>query len=279
MLFVKCRLVALAVGLAGLTFVSAPIHAGTVGFASHRAVYDLALDHSEQAPNLSDLSGRIVMEFTGSQCDGYSMALRFLTEIYDPDGERRVTDARTVTFEDGDGAGFNFKNEVFVDKTLSEETRGSASRTNSGVSVELTKPGEKNFVLDESVVFPTEQIERIIEAALRHQNFMQIDVYDGAEGGEAVYSTTAVIGPSLNNSDDIGDEIAAMEGGVSGLQHWRVAVSYFNQETAGERTPIYVMSFILYENGVSRQLKIDYGDFAITGRLSGLEMLPADSCP
>ena len=58
-----------------------------------------------------------------------------------------------------------------------------------------------------------------------------------------------------------------------------MTVSYFDQETHGEQTPIYVMSFVLYENGISRHLKIDYGDFAIVGRLTGLEMLPLTPCP
>lgn len=252
--------------------------AGAVGFAAHRAVYDLDLDPSEGKDGLVHLSGRIVVEFSGSSCEGYSTALRYVTDISRSDGDRRLTDMRTVTFEEGDGAGLEFKIEVYVDRQLSEESRGSASRTESGVAVALTKPGEKNFTLDSSVVFPTKQVERLIEAGLNDQNFLQIDVYDGTDGGERVYSTTAVIGGSDAN-DDIDDESAAVEAGLSSLEQWLVTISYFDQDTTGEATPNYVLSFVLYENGVSRRLKIDYGNFAIIGRLADLELLPLEPCP
>jgi EipB-like len=256
-----------------------PASAGGIGLAAHRAVYDLMLDRSEQADDLADMSGRIVMEFTGSECGGYSVALRFVTEIADQDGDLRITDARTETFEDRDGGGFKFSNETFIDEALTEESRGRANRTGDGVSVALIKPTKKSFILDKSVVFPTEQIIQIIEAAKRDVNFLQIDVYDGSEDGETVYATTVVVGDGSTNSTDIGDEVATREAGVAGLRHWPVTVSYFEQLGTGEQTPIYVMSFILYENGVSRDLKIDYGDFAIVGRLSGLEMFATERCP
>ena len=253
--------------------------AGTVSLAAHRAIYDLMLDQSEQAPDMADMSGRIVMEFSGSRCSGYSVALRFVTEISDQAGDLRVTDARTQTYEEGDGASFKFSNETFIDENLSEQSRGKANRTDDGIAVALTKPSKKDFVLDKSIVFPTAQIVQIIEAAQRDQNFLQIDVYDGSEDGETVYATTVVVGAGSTSSLDIGDEVAAKEAGVSGLRHWPVTVSYFDQTGEGEQTPIYVMSFILYENGISRHLKIDYGDFAIVGRLTGLEMLAPAQCP
>lgn len=272
------RLIALSVVSTACLVAAAPASAN-VALATYRAVYDLVLDKSDQSGDLADLNGRIVMEFTGSVCGGYSVALRFVTEVADPEGARRITDARTTTHEEGDGHGFTFTNETFVDEALTEESKGSANRTENGVDVALTKPGEKKFLLDDSVVFPTEQVEKIIEAAHRGDRFFQMDVYDGSEDGETVYSTAVVVGKGSNAEHDLGEETAANEAGMSGLWHWPVTVSYFDGEGEGEQTPIYVMSFVLYENGVSRHLKIDYGDFAIVGRLSDLDMIPAKDCP
>jgi hypothetical protein len=273
------RLIALAAAPAVFLGVAWPASAAGMSLATYRAVYDLVLDKSDDSTDLADLNGRIVMEFTGSACGGYSVALRFVTEIADPEGARRVTDARTTTYEEGDGDAFRFTNETFVDEALTEQSKGEASRTDNGVDVALTKPGEKKFLLDDSVVFPTEQVEKIIEAARRGENFFQMDVYDGSEDGETVYSTAVVVGKASNAAHDIGDETAAREAGMAGLWHWPVTVSYFDGEGDGEQTPIYVMSFVLYENGVSRHLKIDYGDFAIVGRLSDLDMIPSKACP
>ena len=273
------RLIALSAALAALACMGAPALAAGVTLATYRAVYDLVLDKTDDSTDLADLNGRIVMEFTGSACGGYSVALRFVTDIADPEGARRITDARTTTFEAGDGEGFRFTNETFVDEALTEESKGEASRTDNGVDVALTKPGTQKFLLDDEVVFPTEQIEKIIAAAHRGESFFQMEVYDGSEDGETVYSTAVVVGKGSNAAHDVGDETAANEAGVAGLWHWPVTVSYFDGEGDGEQTPIYVMSFVLYENGVSRHLKIDYGDFAIVWRLSDLDMIPAKDCP
>ena len=41
---------------------------------------------------------------------------------------------------------------------------------------------------------------------------------------------------------------------------------------------MYVMSFELYENGVSRALKLDYGSFTLAGELEDLKVQPAPPC-
>ena len=65
-----------------------------------------------------------------------------------------------------------------------------------------------------------------------------------------------------------------------GLKRWPVTISYFDRTTkGGEQTPVYAISFQIYENGVSRALVLDYGDFAVSGEMSQLQMNPSRSCP
>jgi hypothetical protein len=39
------------------------------------------------------------------------------------------------------------------------------------------------------------------------------------------------------------------------------------------------MNFMLYENGVTRELIMDYGDYALSGTLESIEALDRESCP
>jgi hypothetical protein len=39
------------------------------------------------------------------------------------------------------------------------------------------------------------------------------------------------------------------------------------------------LSFQLYENGISRALRLDYGDFVLAGEMTSLELLPTPPCP
>jgi hypothetical protein len=65
------------------------------------------------------------------------------------------------------------------------------------------------------------------------------------------------------------------------MSYWPVTIAYFDplSETGGESLPEYRIGFKLYDNGITRDLTMDYGDFALSGTLANLEMLaPAKPC-
>ena len=58
---------------------------------------------------------------------------------------------------------------------------------------------------------------------------------------------------------------------------WPVDIAYFDEATeGGEDTPEYRISFKLYENGLTRDLDMDYGDFTIHGQLVDLAVFEPD---
>jgi hypothetical protein len=58
-----------------------------------------------------------------------------------------------------------------------------------------------------------------------------------------------------------------------------VTVSYFERnKPASDQTPVYSISFELYENGVSRTLVLDYNNFSISGVLKALELKDSKPC-
>ncbi len=60
-----------------------------------------------------------------------------------------------------------------------------------------------------------------------------------------------------------------------------MTISYFDQarkKPEGEQTPVYAIGFELYENGISRALTLDYGDFVVVGEMSQLELKDAPAC-
>ena len=253
--------------------------AGPIGLAAHRAVYDLALADAGDNAGMASVNGRLVMEISGSECAGYKSRLRFVTQTEDSEGDSQVTDSRSTTFESADGAVLEFTNETYTDDRLAEQSSGKAKRVGKGIAVALTKPSSKNVALPHAVVFPAEQMERIIASAESGEAFVHLDVYDGSEDGETIFETAGVIGRPSTASDDVGSETAVATAGIAGLRHWPLTISYFDKSETGDNPPFYVMSFIVYENGVGRALKIDYGDFALTGTLTGLELLPSAPCP
>ena len=276
MLRFPSRLHALAV-LAAALF-PAPVGAG-VGLAPHRAVYDVKLDQARSGANVAGLTGRMVIELKGSDCEGYTVDFRLVTQFSDADGKRNVTDLRSSTFESGNAESFRFITQNFMNRELREETKGAAQRKDgSGIDVSLDKPRKTRFALKPDVLFPTQHLKRIIATAMEGGRTLQVPVFDGSETGEKVYQTAAVIGgPAAAEEPRNGAPDSAL---LHGTTRWPVTISYY--ETAadtGEQTPVYEVSFDLYANGVSRGLLLDYGDFSIRGALTEIDALPQPSCP
>lgn len=270
-------LVVVAASLLGMTGASIALSPGPakLPFATHQAVYDLRLDSGgKSSDTVSDAEGRMVYDFSGSRCDGYNTKLRFVTRISDGEGNSRLTDVATSTFEDGDGKSFSFATKSYVDGSLAEDSTGSAEREDGKLHVTLAKPKTERFDIAPSFQFPNQHLMAIIDAAMRGERFVQVGLFDGSEKGEKPYATSAVIGAPNAGADDLSDEATARSAGIANLRHWPVTLSYFDEKATGEPSPAYELSFIVYENGVTRRMRLDYGDFALTGKLVRLDMKP-----
>ena len=249
------------------------------GLLPHRAVYDMHLGDADDSASIQGVAGRIVTEFTGSVCDGFTTSFRFVSRISDQDGGTRLTDLRTTSFETADGGTFQFVTQNYVDQVLTEETKGVATRGPADTVVDLVKPAAKQVTLKGEPLFPTQHIIDVIAAAAAGRTILTAPLYDGGETGEKLMLTTAVIGQPAAGDDAPAEDDGAMVAKLGGARRWPVRLSYFDANAPqGEQTPLYEISFLLYESGISRRLVLDYGDFTIIGRLSSLELLPTTPC-
>jgi hypothetical protein len=246
----------------------------------HRAIYEMTLDGARSASGITGIDGRMVFEFTGSPCDGYSLNMRMVTQMTDTQGQTNLTDLRSSTWEQGDGKKFRFQSAQYLNDKLGDVTMGRAVRADPSetVKVNLSQPSRAELDLSGQVFFPTEHSIALIEKAVSGQSLFQARIYDGSEKGRKVYETTAFIGTEIKpGTDDAKLEAPAKEKKLGELPSWPVSIGYFEPKD-GDLTPSYQIDFRLYENGVSRELLIDYGDFSIQGTLTSLEYLQAKDC-
>jgi len=246
----------------------------------HRAIYEMTLDEARSASGITGIDGRMVFEFTGSACDGYSLNMRMVTQMTDTQGQTNLTDLRSSTWEQGDGKKFRFQSAQYLNDKLGDVTMGRADRgaPSEAVDVKLSQPSRAKINLSGQVFFPTQHSLALIEKAVSGKNLFQARIYDGSEKGRKVYETTAFIGTLVKpGADEARLEAPAKEKKLGELPSWPVSIGYFEIKD-GDLTPSYQIDFRLYENGVSRQLLIDYGDFSIQGTLSSLEYLQAKEC-
>ena len=244
----------------------------------HRAVYDLALDRASDRSGITGLSGRMVYEFNGSPCEGYTVKFRFVTQI-DTSENSKVTDQQTTTFEEGNGSAFSFLTKSFTDQTLDRELRGKAVLGTDGLKVELEKP-EKNELDLKKTQFPTQHLVELIGKANKGETFYETNLFDGSDDADKVMTTTVIVGKKAGSAAATDPELPALKT-LSSQSYWPVDIAYFDEENdGGEEIPQYRISFKLHENGITRDLVMDYGDFSMKGKLVDLTVfdVPAQSC-
>jgi EipB-like len=262
---------------------SAPaMAAATAPFLPHQALYELSLVKSRGSSPVNSARGRILYNFSGSACEGYTSEFRQVSELDVGEGKVTLSDLRSTSWEDSSGKTYRFKIETRMNDADASPVDGIAERTGDHITVKLKQPIVKTFTLDGATVFPTEQIQRIIAAAKDGKSVLDLTVYDGSDNGEKVYNTLSVIGqPITGDKGASPSDPSTTNEQMKQLTRWPVTVSYYDRDAKnkeGEQTPVYAMSFELFENGVSRRLVLDYNDFVISGALGKFDVKDAKPC-
>jgi hypothetical protein len=263
-----------AVVLGSLAAVSAGTVAAGAPLAAHRAIYDLVQDASQSSTQVDNAKGRIAFQLTGNACTGYTITLRQVTALRTGEGQETVSDLRSESFENGPSSVFRFKTQNYINEQLRENVMGQAARQAKSVQVRVSKPKAARFTLRGPMMFPTQHTRQMIAAAERGERTLSARVFDGSPDGKKIYETLTVIGNVILPGDK---DRPPMSPALAGLKRYPVTISYFELGT-GDRTPAYTLAFDLYENGVSGALRINYGNFALKGVLSSVEMLPQKPC-
>jgi hypothetical protein len=280
---VRSSILAIAAIAVGAGVVADRANAATSGaFLPHQALYELNLLKSRGSNAINSARGRILYNFSGSACEGYTSEFRQVSELDSGEGKVTLSDLRSTSWEDGAGKSYRFKIDSRMNDTDTSPVDGVAERTGDHITVKLKQPEVKTFTLDGSTVFPTEQIQRIVAAAREGKSVLELTVYDGSDNGEKVYNTLSVIGQPIPGDRAIDSPDPSTQNDVmKTMTRWPVTVSYYDRDTKaneGEQTPVYAMSFELYENGVSRALVLDYNDFVISGALGKFDVKDSKPC-
>jgi hypothetical protein len=255
---------------------------GPMVLVPHRAVYDLSLGRARDTAQVAAVRGRILYDFDGNACEGYTLQFRQVSELDSGEGKVSTSDLRSSTWEGGDSKRFKFTSQNFLDQNLVDSVDGHAEHGTGATAVNLAKPEQKALDIDAAVVFPTQHMVRVIEAARAGKTVLDFPIFDGSDTGDKVYNTLTVIGRKLTADDRKHDDAAAAEPKLAEVPRWPITISYFEKsksQKSTEQTPVYAISFELYENGISRALSLDYNDFVVAGKLSSLEVKQAKPCP
>lgn len=267
----------IAIAAAALMLTVGATQAATI--MPHRAVYDLSLARGGNGGGVIAAEGRIAFEVQGSACEGWTVSFRMATRYQPEQGESTLIDTQTTSFEAAGGLQFRHHLKESVNGEVKEETRISLSRDAVGTEAEGTLQGkeDRTFRVPAGALFPMQHQLALMALGEAGGGRDSSIVFDGS--GEArSYRAISFVGRAKPFDSITGDAANPEAAALRGLNAWPTTISYF-PETGDQDTPDYQVSLNMYENGVATGVLLDYGRFALSGRLARLEMLEAAPCP
>jgi len=251
------------------------VKADDIELVPFRAVYDLGLGEGASASALTSVSGRLVYELKGSDCDGYAVTQRFVSRTELAEGQLVYEDVQSASFEDLRAGSFRFVTRSRIDDELSLTAKGYASHVSGAVDLLVSEPEPKVKSFSEDVLFPVEYLKGLIARTLNGERFFNALLFDGSEDGDQLFQTTISAGDIKFGHSEDGQPF-----GLQGLRHWPVTVTYFDAEADSvTMAPVYSLSTHLYENGVTTSLEMAYEGFSMKGQLVDLILLEKTACP
>jgi hypothetical protein len=240
--------------------------AAAADLASHRAAYRLSLESARSSAGVESASGAMLYELV-DQCDAWTSQQRFTLSVTTRDGNATERQSDYVTWESKDGRSMRFRLRQTVDGTLAQTIVGEARLEANGAGgvVRYREPSEQEIVLPPGTLFPMIHTLRIVAAAKAGQRTLAAPLFDGTSADGANDSNTAIIG-AVTGEPSRFPALAA-------LPSWRFRIAFFEpNNTSG--SPDYEVGLRYWENGIADELKMDFGDFVVEGRIETLEIIP-----
>jgi len=244
---------------------SAPLAAADL--AAHRALYNLTLETARG--DIIAASGTMGFEVIDA-CDAWAVRQRLAITVTSRDGTDIDLASEYTTWESKDGLKLRFRMRQTTEDAVVTDLAGTATLERPGGPgrVTYTSPPDTTKDLPAGTLFPTAHTEAILAAARAGTRFLALPLFDGTSA-EGAQDSTIAIAAHAPPAPNPWPALAA-------LSSVRVRIAFFEREGTKQQ-PEYEVGMRYFENGISDQLSMDFGDYVLAGRLAELT-LPKPGC-
>lgn len=250
-----------------------PTSAHAVDLASHKAIYDIRMKSTQTGSQVLDVRGKMLFTFKKS-CDGWISNHKFALDYEYTGTSPLAVESNFTSFEDFGGKSLNFSSNRTTNGEPDQQLRGLATVSSGAKGIaRFSIPEDLSFNLTGATLFPAAHTIRLIEAAQKGEKLVNAQVFDGSDDKGPV-EINAVIGKKTLPQPDM-----KLDKSLVGGSGWLMRLAVF-PTTGDESQPIsdYEMTMNLLENGVIKDMTVDYHNFSVTQKLVAIEPLKEDKC-
>ena len=243
-----------------------PLRAIAGKLAAHRAMYRLKLDGTPTGDVVA-ASGTMGYEVQDA-CDAWATRQRLDMTITNSDGQDVQMISDYATWESKDGLRMRFHMRQTTDSAVTQQLDGDAFLTRIGGpgTVHYTSPANSAKDLPAGTLFPMTHTAAIVVGAEAGKRFLAIPLFDGT-GPDGAQDSFVVITSWSHPQQNQYPALAALPSG-------RVHIAFFDR-AKGTEEPDYQVAMRYWENGIADDLRMDFGDFVMDGKLSSLALPPS----
>lgn len=263
---------AVAALVAALAFAAASRAGGGAEIAPHHALYHMTLASTRNDTGVVAAEGAMDYQW-GETCDAWTIEQHYRLKLrYAQDLDSDILSS-FVTWEAKDGQHYRFNERETRNGKVDQEIRGEAHLAGPGKGgwADFVKPKTERMRLAPGVLFPSAHTIQLIDRAQAGADFVSRLVFDGAADENAVQVSAAI------GKKTAADPVAAKRSPLLARPGWPVRLAFFPADAKAE-LPDYELGMRLLDDGVSRDMIIDYGDYTIRAKLDDIEALPKPQC-
>jgi EipB-like len=232
----------------------------------------MSLGTARDDSDVVDARGAMVYQW-GETCDGWTIEQRYRLKLRYTDSADADIVSNFVTWEAKDGLRYQFHEEETKNGSVDDEVVGSAriDGPGGGGVAQFSKPRPEILKLAPGVLFPSAHTILLIDKAREGARFFSRQVFDGSAEENAV-EVSAFIASRMKP-----EPASAQASPLLDRPGWHVRLAFFPADAKAEE-PDYELGMVLLDNGVSRDMVIDYGDYTIRAKLDDIEALTKPRC-
>ena len=234
-----------------------------------RSVYELQLNNDRDNGKIYAATGQLVVELI-EHCDGFIFNQGYISKISTIGSNDLVNNMEASIWESRDGRTLRFNMTNKINGTIIEQEQGRADMPENGSGKAVWQlPQSRTLMLPAGTLFPVGYNRLVLQRALSGSNGFEMPLFDGGNNA-GFYHAAAFIGPIQKGK-------SSTKVRKSDLRSWSVRLAYYNYNNL-IGLPDFEIGYMLFEDGIVDNLRLDYPNFGLIGHLKELNYLDQPKC-
>ncbi len=257
----------------------------------HRAIYNIKLAGTRNGSRISDITGHMMFSWV-DDCTAWNMEQKMQLRFYYSEGDVSDTLSELISREAKDGSSYVFHLRRHNDGKGDDKNKDELEVLRGNAQLDMSKDGfgtgDATFVAAQdrhvalnNALFPAHHTLELLKHAREGKRFFAVNVFDGADE-TGLNEISAFINAPIEKAATV--EKTGGKKGESLDDHallqtraWPIRMAFFAPDSQSS-APDYEMDMVLMDNGVIKNMTVDYGDFTMRADLASVVPLNSSAC-